>query len=326
MRKSTLTITCKPRYIQVLALLLSILPALANIKTLAQTPSTQSQCSEVEIKNYIQKLSSSQPSIYNALVACNSQAVPGLIEALKNQDKELRIMAITALGEIGSPSAVAFLSNLLSTEIRRDVRVAVISALSQFGKQGVPTLINALKDKDWYIRYQAANALGEIGFAAKDALPALNDAVKDKNVNVRAAATSTLEEIKKQELCNGSNNSGVNESFKTQQQMQKYCNEETNTISSTNTANPIRHGIGSPQDQYRRSTRHVEKVISNQQSGTSHVNVTINGSRGSLTRDEINPKPPADTYRLGSSISLTKPPLMCRVPALRIIFKWKCSR
>ncbi len=69
MRKSTLTITCKLRYIQILALLLPTIPALANIETLAQTPSTQSQCSQVEIKNYIQKLSYSQPSIYNALVA-----------------------------------------------------------------------------------------------------------------------------------------------------------------------------------------------------------------------------------------------------------------
>lgn len=103
----------------------------------------------MEIKSYIQKLSSSQPSIYNALVACKSQAVPELIQNLGNQNKQVRIMAITALGEIGLPSAVPSLSNLLSTETRWDVRVAIISALSQFGKQGVFTHVLRSTTKRW---------------------------------------------------------------------------------------------------------------------------------------------------------------------------------
>jgi HEAT repeats len=204
-----------------------------NIKTLAQTPSTQTQCTEVEIKNYIQKLSDSQPSIYNALVACNSQAVPELIKALKNQKKQVRIMAITALGEIASPSAVPSLSNLLSTETLWDVRVAIIFALSQFGQQGVPRLVNALTDKDWYIRYQAANVLDEISSTPKDAVPTLTE-------------------------------------------------------------------------QSRTSVRTI-----NEQLGTSHVRTVIIRKVGS--------------HHVASSISPTKPPLMCRVPTLRTIFKWKCS-
>ncbi|NJL63238.1 MAG: HEAT repeat domain-containing protein [Methylacidiphilales bacterium] len=162
-----------------------------NLETFAQTPSTQIQCSEVEIKNYIQKLSNSEPSIYNALVACKNKAVPELIKALKSPNQQIRIMAITALGEIGSPDAILPLSDLLQKQTRWDIRVSVIFALSNFGKQGVPRLVTALKDKDWYIRYQAANALNEIGFDAKDAIPALNSAVKDENINVRSARSRT---------------------------------------------------------------------------------------------------------------------------------------
>jgi HEAT repeats len=163
-----------------------------NLVTFAQTPSTQMQCNKVEIKNYIQKLSSGEESIYDALVACKDKAIPELITALKSQNKQVRIMAITALGEIASPDAISPLSDLLSNETAWDVRASVIFALPKFGKQGVPTLITALKDKDWYIRYQAANALSEIGYDAKDAIPTLNDAVKDENLNVRDAAIDAL--------------------------------------------------------------------------------------------------------------------------------------
>lgn len=276
-----------------------LLFVVTNIKTLAQTPSTQSQCSEVEIKNYIQKLSYSQPSIYNALVACNYPAVTELVEALKNQDKELRIMTITALGEIASPSAVASLSNLLSDETRRDVRVAVIFALAQFANQGVPTLINALKDKDWYIRYQAANALGEIGSSAKEAIPALNDAVKNTDVNISFSAMTALEKIKKQEHCDGN---------------QSFFEYPTGVSTEHNVQHDVKDSNNSTEIQF--SAPNIRRTMTNNNK-QSEIIYLGNG---------INPKPPADTFRLGSSIGPTKPPLMCRVPVLRVIFKWKCSR
>ncbi|PAX51275.1 HEAT repeat domain-containing protein [Brunnivagina elsteri] len=216
---------------------------IVTTETFAQNPSTQMQCSEVEIKNYVQKLSNGEQSIYNALVACKDKAVPELIKALKNQNKQVRIMVITALGEIGSPDAISPLSDLLSKETRWDVRTSAIFALSKFGKKGVPTLITALKDKDWYIRCQAANALAEIGFDAKDAIPALNDTVKDENINVRSAATRALVGIME------FGNVGVS-------------------------------------------------------------NVTVIAKAG--------------TIRTGL-LTQSKPPLMCRFPALRTIFKWKCG-
>jgi hypothetical protein len=249
-----------------------------NLETVAQTPSTQMQCSEVEIKNYIQQLSNGEQPIYDAIVACKDKATPELIKALKNQNKQVRIMAITALGEIGSHDAVSPLSNLLSNEKDQDVRIATVFALSKFGKQGVPTLITALKDKDRYIRYQTVNALNEIGSDAKDAIPALNDAVKDKNLIVSSAATRALVGIKKQEL-------------------------------SVDTGTPVSTG----------TTSRVESAVKD-----DNLNVSSAAVDSAMSGTETN-TPISSASGISKRLTQqSKPLLMCQVPALRTIFKWKC--
>jgi HEAT repeat protein len=268
-----------------------ISPFIVTTEIFAQTPSTQMQCSEVEIKNYIQKLSNGEPSIYNALVACKDKAIPELIKAL-NQNKQVRIMLITALGEIGSPDAILPLSDLLANEKHWNVRAAIIFAFSNFGKQGVPSLITVLKDKDWYIRCQAANALTEIGSDAEDAIPALNDAVKDENENVRFAAMKALVVIKKQ---------------------------ETNFMSVFE------------EDREDSSTSRVESAIINAPPSSVDTNVGIGSVNGSVNVSTSRAKPviKPSSQRASSVISLTqqsKPPLICRVTSLRNIFKWKCPQ
>jgi hypothetical protein len=272
-----------------------------NLETFAQTPSTQMQCSEVEIKNYIQKLSNSEPSIYNALVACKDKAIPELIKALKSQNQQIRIMVITALGEIGSPDAISPLSDLLSNERRWDIRVSVIFALSNFGKLGVPTLITTLKDKDWYIRYQAANALAEIGFDAKDAIPALNDAVKDENTNVRSAAKTALVEIEKQKL------SGV------------HATGQTIRIESA-----IVNVPPYPSDAINNSGISLIESAGNVGSVESAIHPSPERRSSSIGKN--NPRIRVKPRTVGTGLlTQSKPPLMCRFPTMRTIFKWKCG-
>jgi hypothetical protein len=269
-----------------------ISPFIVTTETFAQTPSTQMQCSEVEIKNYIQKLSNGEQSIYNALVACKYKAVPELIKALKNQNKQVRIMVITALGEIGSPDAISPLSDLLSKETRWDVRTSVIFALSNFGKQGVPTLIQALKDKDSHIRYQAANALDEIGSDAKNAISALNDAVKDENIHVRFAATKALMVIEKQEL-----------------------SVDTATQVSTETTSRVESAIVNVPSYPSEATNN---------SGTSRIE---SGHIGQGNVTGITNSTNVNASNVGYTITMnqqSKSPLMCQVLILRTIFKWKC--
>ncbi len=63
------------------------------------------------------------------------------------------------------------------------------------GKIGLSALIAALKDEDKEVRGRAANALGQIGPAAKEAVPALIAALKDEDRLVRLHAAWALGQI-----------------------------------------------------------------------------------------------------------------------------------
>lgn len=65
---------------------------------------------------------------------------------------------------------------------------------------GGPPLIQALRDRDKWVRLAAARALGEIGTEAKEAVPALIKAVGDEEEWVRFAAARALWEITGQDF------------------------------------------------------------------------------------------------------------------------------
>src|SRR4051794_38304943 len=64
-------------------------------------------------------------------------------------------------------------------------------------KEVVPALAEALKtDKDALVRGEVADTLGRLGYSARDAMPALLETVKkDKDVGVRAAAVLAVGSI-----------------------------------------------------------------------------------------------------------------------------------
>src|SRR5262245_20728759 len=93
-------------------------------------------------------------------------AGPALLDALKDQDPEVRRSAAYALQELGG------------------VRLSV-------GSAAAPALIDALKDQDGQVRISAAEALNGIGVGAEAAVPALIDALKDE-YEVRRSAASAL--------------------------------------------------------------------------------------------------------------------------------------
>ncbi|MEH2087773.1 HEAT repeat domain-containing protein [Nostoc sp.] len=174
------------------------LPQLANTKAIAQTPSVEPLCTETDIKQYIQQLNEFDATNvnFNALVACNSKAVPALIKALENQDEKFRIITITALGEIGTKAApsVPILTKLLE-DASIDVQIIALHALRQIGQDPIPTLIQALKSKNLTVRYKAAQTLGKFGIAAKDSVPDLETALKDTSPIVSYAASNALRKI-----------------------------------------------------------------------------------------------------------------------------------
>jgi len=191
----------------------SAVPAL--IRTLKRS------CAEKHTDWYI------RDTIVRALGSVREAAVPFLIEALSDEDREVRCGLIRALGIVGvkskdvmpalmgmtndedlsvrahvarafgriGPAAVPGLIRMLGDKTVTCEAARALGDLGPAAKDAVPQLIQALKDKRANVRQFAATALGQIGPAAREAIPSLTDALKSKNEHVRAAAEKALKAI-----------------------------------------------------------------------------------------------------------------------------------
>jgi HEAT repeat protein len=153
--------------------------------------------------------------------------IPGLIQALKSENSEVRGPAQVALISLGEPAAAPVAELLRDPEDRirlsaaqtlwglgaqarsavpqltlalgdsmPEVRANAAMALEAIGpaaSTAVSALAERLGDKDWNVRQHAARALGAMGPAAKSAVPALNRAARDDFT--RSAASEALRKI-----------------------------------------------------------------------------------------------------------------------------------
>ena len=122
-----------------------------------------------------------------------------LIEALRDEDKDVRRAAARALQEIEDPSTVPQLIGALKDE-HFDVRESAAQALVKIGTPAVPQLIEALKDENGYVRLGAARALGEIGDQSaikplKARLPFLGILGGEKDDGVREAIEDAIRKL-----------------------------------------------------------------------------------------------------------------------------------
>lgn len=153
---------------------------------------------ELKVKRYIADLKDNVAEKYvrhNAVDALGNigpaakDAVPYLIKMLKDEDT--RHVAVGTLGRIGpaAKDAVSFLVQTLDDKSRHN-REAAMNALDNIGvltiELKVKRYVADLKDNaaEWYVRRNAASALGNIGPAAKDIVPILIETLKDKNEDV----------------------------------------------------------------------------------------------------------------------------------------------
>lgn len=118
-------------------------------------------------------------------------AVPGLLDALHDEDARLRTAAARALGEIRDAAAVPELLRAMNTDPDGNIRWQASGALSKIGEAAVPGLAEALKDEDWKVRRSAAEALS--GMREPLAIPALMEAMTDRNDVVRQAVATAIE-------------------------------------------------------------------------------------------------------------------------------------
>jgi len=153
---------------------------------------------DAEIQGLIGELKSKDSDerwkIENELIGIGKDAVPFLIDALKDKEESVRAGAAETLGRMREKSAIPALTKMLLNKERRDGYEAA-EALGLIGdKSAVPALIKAL-ETDWKEGYPlrqicAAEALGEIGH--KDAVPALKKAMQNKEESIRRHAVESL--------------------------------------------------------------------------------------------------------------------------------------
>ncbi|HLY25458.1 MAG TPA: HEAT repeat domain-containing protein [Aggregatilineales bacterium] len=91
-------------------------------------------------------------------------AYPALVRSLKHKDQWRRLKSAQALGELGDDRAVEALGELIVEDDDENVRSMAAVALGKIGSpDGVPALIEALRDNRARVRGAAAQALGDIG-------------------------------------------------------------------------------------------------------------------------------------------------------------------
>ena len=121
------------------------------------------------------------------------RAVDVLLEALKDNDKEIAWAAVLGLGKIGDARAVDGLLEALRDEDKGIAWVAA-RALRKIGdSRAVDGSLEALKDEDKEIARETAWALGEIGDA--QAMDGLLEALKDEDNEFARAAAIALGKI-----------------------------------------------------------------------------------------------------------------------------------
>ena len=126
-------------------------------------------------------------------------ALPALIKALQDSDKQVwsfAIAAITAMGPEAQEAIPALLDGFSSRGGRdREKRQAMVRsayALTKIGPEAIPPLIKALNAEDSGVRAGAARALGGMGPQAKEAIPALRENFGNGEISVRLEAVGAL--------------------------------------------------------------------------------------------------------------------------------------
>jgi HEAT repeat protein len=115
-------------------------------------------------------------------------AVPALLDALKDGERDVRAAAARSLGRLGAVEAVGALVEALAA---RRVPPAVAGyALVQIGRDAVPALDPLLAHEDPLVRARACELLGVVGDAS--AAESLIAPLRDSSAEVRARAARAL--------------------------------------------------------------------------------------------------------------------------------------
>jgi len=129
------------------------------------------------------------------------KTIPRYIEALNDEYGSVRYWAVVGLhnsckGAGDIKRAKAALKKMLADK-SPVVRIAVAHAMCDWGeeKEGLPVLVEALKDKTDKARLYAVIALGRIGEKARPALAQIRAGLKDRDNYVQRVTQATLKQL-----------------------------------------------------------------------------------------------------------------------------------
>ena len=130
--------------------------------------------------------------------AKSGDAVPALMDGLKDGEKRLQPTLVRALGQVGpdAGAAVDALARLLKDEdanSRRDVIVA-LGRIGPGAKAAIPALGEIMKEQDGRVRIDAASAVWSID-KSDAALAVLLEAVRDRDEGIRRRALQALANV-----------------------------------------------------------------------------------------------------------------------------------
>ncbi|KAF9430998.1 hypothetical protein BGZ76_000625 [Entomortierella beljakovae] len=161
----------------------------------------QSELSPVVIQLLVEALKDRVDYVKSsAVIALGNQktlppsAIQGVIDTLRDGHWSVRSSAATALGQIFSSASIQLLLNALKDK-DSFVRVTAVKALENLSS--VPTsaiepLINGLKDADKVVRLSSVRVLGSQSDLPPSAIQSLIDALNDEYSYIKSAAAKTL--------------------------------------------------------------------------------------------------------------------------------------
>lgn len=124
------------------------------------------------------------------------EAIPVLIEALKDSDPDTRDAVQGALAAIGEEAVIPLTAAMKSSDSTvRKHATDILGTIGRMENRVVPSLTAALADGDSNVRRAAAKALALFGPSAKDSVPALVILLGDESLDVRVNAAGALERI-----------------------------------------------------------------------------------------------------------------------------------
>ena len=101
--------------------------------------------------------------VENALIALGKPAVPTLIEACRDSNQHVRLLAAYVLGCLNDRSAVPALMRIVESDTYAPARLAAVEALGRLGaKEALSSVQAAIEDKSSYVRDAAEWALPRV--------------------------------------------------------------------------------------------------------------------------------------------------------------------